>query len=181
MNHHISFFKEAVKNWRSTGSIVRSSPRLIKKMMQSIAFEEIDLIVELGAGQGCITKALAQSLKGDTRLLALELNNQFFEELFLIAKENVEIIQGDALHLPAYVKKESVDVVVSGLPFANFSPKLKTDILEKCYESLKPNGLFIQFQYSLIDYKLLQRKFSSVEKKFTPLNIPPAFIYICRK
>ena len=174
MSKHISFLKEAIKDWRSTGSIVRSSPELIKKMLQPILFDKVELIVELGAGQGCITKALADSLVKNTHLLAFELNDH-------LEKENVEIINGDALNLLTYVKKESVDVVISSLPLANFPFALKRDILQQCYDALKPSGLFIQFQYSLIDYKLLKKKFSSVERKFTPLNIPPAFIYVCRK
>ena len=181
MSKHFSFLKEAIKDLRSTGSIVRSSPELIKKMVQPIHFDEVNLIVELGAGQGCITKALADSLVNDTRLLAFELNDQFLKELYLLENEKVEIINGDALNLLTYVKKESVDVVISSLPLANFPDILKMDILQQCYDSLKTNGLFIQFQYSLIDFKLLKKRFSSVERKFTPLNIPPAFIYLCRK
>ena len=102
--------------------------------------------------------------------------------------DNVEIIEMDEegdwtgmfwRFYPA--SEESVDVVISSLPLANFPFALKRDILQQCYDALKPSGLFIQFQYSLIDYKLLKKKFSSVERKFTPLNIPPAFIYVCRK
>ena len=80
MSKHISFLKEAIKDWRSTGSIVRSSPELIKKMLQPILFDKVELIVELGAGQGCITKALADSLVKNTHLLAFELNDHFLEE-----------------------------------------------------------------------------------------------------
>lgn len=181
MSKHISFFKEAIKDWRSTGSIVRSSPELIKKMIQPIPFDEVNLIVELGAGQGCITKALVDSLVKDTHLLAFELNEQFLNELSDLENEKVKIINGDALNLLTYVKRESVDVIISSLPLANFPPSLKKDILRQCYEALKPNGLFIQFQYSLIDFKLLKNLFSSVDRKFTPLNLPPAFIYICKK
>jgi len=181
MSKHFSFLKEAIKDWRSTGSIVRSSPELIKKMMLPIHFEDIQLIVELGAGQGCITKAIAEVIKEETHLLAFELNDQFLKELFLFEKENVEIINGDALNLLTYVKKESVDAIISSLPLANFPTILKRNILQQCYDALKPKGLFIQFQYSLIDFKLLKKRFNSVERKFTPLNIPPAFIYICRK
>ena len=181
MSKHFSFLKEAIKDWRSTGSIVRSSPELIKKMLQPVHFDKVDLVVELGAGQGCITKALSDSLVNNTRLLAFELNDHFLKELSLLENEKVEIINSDALNLLTYVKKESVDVVISSLPLANFPDILKIDILQQCYDALKPNGLFIQFQYSLIDYKLLKKRFSLVERKFTPLNIPPAFIYVCCK
>lgn len=181
MSKHFSFLKEAIKDWRSTGSVVRSSPELIKKMLQPIHFDKVDLVVELGAGQGCITKTLADSLQNNSQLLAFELNNQFLDELSFLENNRVKIVNGDALNLLTYVKKESVDVVISSLPLANFPLNLKRDILQQCYDSLKPNGLFIQFQYSLIDYKLLKKKFFSVERKFTPLNIPPAFIYVCIK
>lgn len=52
-------------------------------MMQPIHFNDVELIVELGAGQGCITKALADSLVGNTHLLAFELNDIFERTLFI--------------------------------------------------------------------------------------------------
>jgi len=49
------------------------------------------------------------------------------------------------------------------------------------YHSLKPGGLFIAFQYSQQMKKLLGEHFSIEKIEFVPLNIPPAFVYVCRK
>lgn len=54
-------------------------------------------------------------------------------------------------------------------------------ILTNSDNALAENGKYIQFQYSLNAKKKLQSYFSEVKINFTPLNIPPAFVYICSK
>ena len=43
----------------------------------------------------------------------------------------------------------------------------------------KDYGECDKFQYSLNAKDLLYKKFSSVDITFTPLNLPPAFVYHC--
>ena len=45
---------------------------------------------------------------------------------------------------------------------------------------LAPAGVYVQFQYSLKSLYLL-KKYFSVRLRFTLFNIPPAFVYVCRK
>ncbi|MED0668798.1 hypothetical protein P4S95_00990 [Aneurinibacillus aneurinilyticus] len=77
--------------------------------------------------------------------------------------------------------EKSADVIISGLPFTVFPKELTTQIMNEVIKSLKPGGLFITFQYSLHMKKRLQADFSTIELRFVPFNIPPAFVYICRK
>jgi phospholipid N-methyltransferase len=48
-------------------------------------------------------------------------------------------------------------------------------------EVLKPEGVYVQFQYALKSKKLMEKHFSKVSISFTPFNLPPAFVYACRK
>ena len=41
------------------------------------------------------------------------------------------------------------------------------------------DGVYVQFQYSLNAHKLLKKKFNKVTLDFTPINMPPAFVYRC--
>jgi phospholipid N-methyltransferase len=76
---------------------------------------------------------------------------------------------------------KKVDYVISSLPFANFSSELRSRFLELIYETLKPGGSFIAYQYSRQMKPQLQKTFSQVEISLVPFNIPPAFVYTCRK
>jgi phospholipid N-methyltransferase len=71
------------------------------------------------------------------------------------------------------------DYIFSSIPLALIPKGVKRSILQNAVSNLKPNGKYIQFQYSLADYKLLKKHFSRVRLKFTMLNFPPAFVYSC--
>jgi len=79
------------------------------------------------------------------------------------------------------IEAGQVDVIISGLPFAVLPQSLRDEILTGVYRALKPNGIFVTFQYSLQMKKQLVKLFDSVDLSFVPLNIPPAFVYRCQK
>jgi phospholipid N-methyltransferase len=58
---------------------------------------------------------------------------------------------------------------------------LRSSILREVYQSLAPGGRFVTFQYSLQLKQELKRMYKKVDVSFTPLNIPPAFVYTCIK
>ena len=73
----IDFFKEGLKNIKTVGTISRSSKSLCKGAIKHVNFEEADLIVELGAGDGVITEHILKNMKKDAKLLAFEVNENF--------------------------------------------------------------------------------------------------------
>jgi len=76
---------------------------------------------------------------------------------------------------------EQLDCIFSGLPFFNFESELRKTLVAQIVQALKPGGLFIAFQYSLQMKKILSEHFIIETIPFVPLNIPPAFVYVCRK
>ena len=52
-------------------------------------------------------------------------------------------------------------------------------LMNKVTGILSRGGMFIQYQYSLGKRDLLKDYFHCVRLGFTPLNLPPAFIYYC--
>ena len=70
--------------------------------------------------------------------------------------------------------------MVSSLPLTLFDRSDREQLIKELKNVLKPMGSYIQFQYSLSLKKSIQKVFEDkVEIDFTPLNIPPAFIYKC--
>ena len=82
----------------------------------------------------------------------------------------------------------SVEVILSGLPWASFPKELQDRCLEAMFSVLPPGGRFATFAYlqglmlpaGKRFRKLLDEHFSSVEISPTAWkNLPPAFVYRC--
>ncbi len=175
------FLKTAIKDFKTIGAVAGSSPHLIEEMLEPVPFASARNIVEMGAGDGRITDAIIRHLHHDSRLLVFELNDEFFARLSRIEDPRVQCLNRNAADLLEWVQPDSVDAVISALPLAFIGKSEKSRILRAASESLKPGGLFVQFQYSLTDLGLLRRHFGHVGVRFELLNIPPAFIYVCTK
>lgn len=162
------------------GSIAPSSRFLAKKMVKYVDFEQAKVIVELGAGNGAITAEIVKHLAPETQFLIIEKNPElaaYLSERF----PKVNIINDDAAHLQAILEAHGgkADYIISGLPFTCFTEQLRNTIFEQIKLSLKPSGLFVAFQYSKFLNKLIKQNFTIKKLDFTPLNIPPAFVYNC--
>ena len=161
-----------------------SSSFLAKKMLKPIDFKSAQCIVEFGPGTGVFTVKLLEKLSPNGKLMVFEINKEFCEELKKINDSRLIIINDGAEKLEKYLieyKLEKADYIVSSLPLAVLPDELVNAILttSKCCLALK--GKYIQFQYSLNALNKLKEIFSSVTIEFTFLNIPPAFIFTCKK
>ncbi len=177
----LNFFKEFLKNWRSVGSITPSSKFLTNKMLETVDFSKAKLNIELGSGSGIITTQLLKKMSKDSRLIAFETSSDFYKELKKINDDRIEVHNQSALSLEKYFGGGSVDYIISGIPLANLSSSDKKNLLASSYSALRSGGRFIQFQYSLESKKDLEKVFDKVDVNFTPLNIPPAFVFSCLK
>lgn len=178
------FFKEFVKNWQRTGSVIPSSRFLIRKCLAPIDFSRATLIVELGAGEGCITRVLLSRMRPEAKLFSFEVNPAFLHFLLRIEDRRLSIVDKNAEYLKDYWRTRGLppaDYVVSSLPLAGFPNALHARIVENVSEVLAPGGRFIQYQYSLRSRQRLKKQFAGMRLSFTPLNIPPAVVYVCTR
>ncbi|MEZ2736820.1 class I SAM-dependent methyltransferase [Aneurinibacillus aneurinilyticus] len=178
----LQFLTQFLKYPRTIGSITPSSSFLAKAMVTPVSWEDTEVVVELGAGTGIFTKYIEQNMKPASRAYIFEKNLPLQKKL----KQRYPAFSHytDAKNMSAVLcetGEKSADVIISGLPFTVFPKELTTQIMNEVIKSLKPGGLFITFQYSLHMKKRLQADFSTIELRFVPFNIPPAFVYICRK
>ncbi len=181
-----NFFREFLRDRKMVGSVVPSSDVLVKMMIQPIKFEEAKVIVELGPGTGCVTEALLKRMAPDAKLISFELNEAFCERLRkqFPGDDRLVVIHDSAHRLGEHLAAlgfSHADNVVSSLPLTNIPGKIKISILNAVAHYLSERGTFTQFQYYKTAEKLIRKKFKQVRIRFTPLNIPPAFIYVCRK
>ena len=183
MMHRLRFLAEFIKDPRTVGSIVPSSRSLVEKMLKPIDFSKAECIVELGAGTGCITKALLRRMGPDSTLLSFETKKEFCAKLERIGDDRLHVINDSAENIAHYVRKngyKKADYIVSGLPLVVLPKSVQDNILFAVHHSLAKDGAYIQFQYSLTSYKRFRKEFASVELDYTLMNIPPAAVYVCR-
>lgn len=185
MESKFSFFKEAVKNYKTSGTLVPSSRFLANRMLKPIDFDKADVIVELGPGDGAITKVILEKLQPHTKLICFEINPIFLKELEKITHPQLILLNESAENLEEHLKTfgfTQADYIVSSLPLTIIPKKISHSILSSCYAVLKQRGLFIQYQYSLTYFKKLKLVFGkNITLDFETLNFPPAFVYKCLK
>lgn len=182
MREKTIFLKNFIKYPRQIGSIIPSSNRLTNKMIEQVNFEKANSIVELGPGVGCFTEKIMENKKENTRFMVFE-KNEDMQKIIKNKFPNIELYsKGEELTKKLLENNiDSVDYIISGLPFTVLEKEIRKTILEQAYNSLKKDGKFVTFQYSLDLYKYLKRKYKKVEVKFVPINIPIAFVYVCTK
>src|SRR5690554_643492 len=155
-------------------------------MLNNVDFESSNVIVEYGPGTGVFTRRIIEKMNPNAKFYVFELHEPFYLKLKEEFKNypNVRIIFDSAVHILKYLAEdqhEYADVIISSLPLTNFDQKLTMRILKSAEIALRPEGQYIQFQYSLNARKILSKIFNSISIQFTANNLPPAFIYTCKK
>ncbi|MCF6350237.1 MAG: methyltransferase [Flavobacteriaceae bacterium] len=186
MHNKRGFFKEAIKNIKISGSIVPSSKFLTNAMLKNVDFENAKVIVEFGPGNGIITYEILKRMRPDAVLICFEVNKQFYEHLNKINDKRLIVLNVSAENIKSEINNlgfTEIDCCISSLPLTNIPNIIGKNILINTRQVLKTNGHFSQFQYSLSFFKKLKSVFNkkNVKIKFEVLNIPPAFIYNCKK
>jgi phospholipid N-methyltransferase len=176
------FLKEFWKDKQMVGAICPSTCFLGEKMIENVDFDKARMIVELGPGTGVFTELILNRMHPDAKLLVFELNDSFYQNLAKRFDDpRVQIIHDSAEKIADYTDGKKVDAVISSLPLMVFSEELRNNVVNAAYDSLKKDGKYMQFQYSLQSKKLLQSVYKTVSVKFTMKNLPPAFVYTCSK
>ncbi|NOU74352.1 phospholipid methyltransferase [Paenibacillus sp. LMG 31458] len=182
MQEQLLFLYKFISAPKQIGSVAPSSVFLAKKMLEPVQWNQVRSVAELGAGTGAITRHLAQVLHDDAKVLLFEKDQQLRSQLS--ARFRDFACYADACSMQPALRREGIDglnCILSGLPFFNFPPALREQLMHQIETTLKPGGLFIAFQYSQQMRKQLSQRFEIEHVHFVPLNVPPAFVYVCRK
>jgi phospholipid N-methyltransferase len=151
-------------------------------MVGSVPWDVVNCVAELGAGTGAITRYIQAAANGGTRVLLFEKEPVLYRELrYQYAEYGCYRDACRLQYVMGQEKLEQLDCVISGLLFFNFPQTMRDNLLNEIFASLKDGGMFIAFQYSRQMKKQLALRFDIEEIKFVPLNVPPAFVYVCRK
>lgn len=205
------FFRQAVQTFRTTGAIIPSSASLAKALSRYVTQRNDSAaslsILEAGPGTGPVSRAIASRMRPGDALDLVEPNPVFVEHLTQLVKSD-PVFQSVAdrvtIH-PMLVTElgteRQFDVIISGLPFANFTADEVRTIMEYYFSVLRPGGHVSFFSYlylkpikavvsPLEDYLRQVRSGwevrewvnrYAVDQEHVYCNIPPACVYHLRK
>jgi len=188
----VHFLREFLTQPTVIGAIAPSSAELAKAMLDGLDLSGARAVLEYGPGTGTITDQIRKHIAPQTKLAAIEVNSRM-AVLFKERHPDVLLFEdsvANARVICDYAGFDSVDCIVSGLPWSAFSEIMQVRFLEEMMRVLKPGGYFVTFAYvhalALPMAKrfagLLQRYFETVSR--SPVvwrNVPPALVYRCRR
>ncbi|MFJ5261826.1 class I SAM-dependent methyltransferase [Streptomyces sp. NPDC088387] len=189
----MTFLWEFLRSPLTVGAVAPSGRSLAKVAAAPVPTGPGDpVVVELGPGTGAFTAVIQRRLAGRGRHIAVELNDRFAARLAL-AHPGVDVARADARDLRAVLAERGLpgaDVVVSGLPWAAFSPHDQRDVLHAVTSVLHADGVFTTFAYVHARWTTPARRLSrSLHTRFDEVvvgrtvwgNLPPALVYHCRR
>jgi len=172
------------------GAIAPSSTRLARTVLKHCDFSSARTIVELGAGDGAITRLILRRLQPGTTFIALEVDpvqashlQRRFPDLDVCCESAAHL--GECL---ARRERRGADCIVCGLPWGNMSQPVQDRIMREVTAALLPGGSFCGFGYLHASWfpssrafrQRLAGQFAGV--RISPIvwrNLPPAFAYSC--
>ncbi len=183
----LRFFWAGLAKNLQTGGIVPSQRFLISKMIEPVPPEYQGRIIELGCGTGALTLQLAARCPS-ARILACELNPALAEHSrrridMAGLHRRVAVIFDSAEHLLETVDRRGwskPDFIISGIPLGNIPAKQVAALITAIRQALAEEGMYIQFQHSLLDRKKVRACFPNLQTVPVFLNFPPAFVYYAR-
>jgi phospholipid N-methyltransferase len=175
------FLRSFLDGPRRVGAVLPTSARTVRATLDMAAVGQARCVVELGAGTGPYTREIVRRLRPDARLLAFELDPALDGKLAAeVTDPRVEVITDSAANLGAHLDGVRPEVIVSGLPFTSLPAAVRNGILAAARAALAEDGVMLVLQYSPFMQRELERRFGSVRRRLSLLNVPPAVLFACR-
>lgn len=174
-----------------TGAMLPSSRAMARTMGTVLDDYDLPTVAELGPGTGAVSAVIQQRLRGRAPHLAVEIHEAFANRLQGLYPQ-VDVVNDSAQRLDHIIADrglDSLDVVISGLPFTAFSPQLQSEILDAVVRCLNPGGVFATHRYMGAGYFPSAQRFRErLEAHFSEVtvsrpsygNIPPVRLITAR-
>jgi phosphatidylethanolamine/phosphatidyl-N-methylethanolamine N-methyltransferase len=173
------FLRRWAANPLQMGSVVPSSPALGKRIAALVERAGDEVVVELGAGTGAITRALLAGGVPAERLVVVEIVPDMAQHLAR-AFPGVTVVQGDAFALPEALPaalKGRVGTAICGIPLV-LLPIEQQRRFVAAVEAVAPGRGFLLYTYCItspLPWHALG--LTARREAWTPLNLPPASVW----
>jgi phosphatidylethanolamine/phosphatidyl-N-methylethanolamine N-methyltransferase len=172
------FLRGLLQNPRQVSAPTPSSAALAGAIAGQVDVSAPGLIVELGAGTGAVTAALAARGVPGHRIVAIE-RDEHFAGVLRTRFPAIYVHCGDALIFEKYLPKDAqIAAVISGLPLLHLPVGIRRGLLRK---ALNCSGrTFVQLSYSWRPPVPADDPSISIVKRMVWRNFPPAHVWTYR-
>jgi phospholipid N-methyltransferase len=182
LTDRLRFLQAFAANPRQVGAVLPTSRRAVRDMLDLADVPGADLVVELGAGTGVQTGEILARLKPGARLIALEIDPKLVELLAARYDDpRLQVVCDSAENVQNHLDGATADVLVCALPFTSLPPTLRRRILDALPLIVGDSGVAVVIQYSPLIEGELRKRFPSVRRRLSLLNVPPAFLFACAR
>lgn len=177
---------------RRVGAIVPSSVALAREIVGGVDWVRARRVIECGPGTGVFTRHILDRLHPSGKLVAVEIDPDLAARL-RGAFPGLTVYQDSVSNLSRICRHEGidhVDAILSSLPWASFTRAEQDKLLAALLGVLRAGGQFTTFAYlqgmlfppGRRFRQLLRDHFSEVtQSRIVWRNLPPAFVYRCRR
>jgi phosphatidylethanolamine/phosphatidyl-N-methylethanolamine N-methyltransferase len=177
------FFLTWLRSPMGVGNPFASGKGLSNAMAAQLDVSSDEYVVELGAGNGAVTRAILAAGIAPEKLIIIERDKRF-RKVLNKKFPHLHIELGDASDIPAILKSRGINqvaAIVSSLPLLAMPHSVRHDIVNACFRVLKKDGQYIQYTYGLLSPvpERNQREIGIKGKvaKRIWLNLPPARVW----
>lgn len=182
----LSYVKNFLQD-QDVAAIAPSSSFLVRRVCKWIDFEEDNVVVEYGPGNGVFSEYILDHMTEGSTLVLIETNVDFVETLEEMTADDPRalVVEDRAENVADILDARNIDeadYIVSGIPFSFLDEDVKHDLLAQTRDVLSDDGKFLVYQnYNHLEDPL-RTYFSSVKTEYEPRNIPPTtYAYEARK
>ena len=178
----VLFMRAMLAQPRQVGAVWPTSRRAVRDLLDMGGLPAARTVVEFGVGTGVYTEQIIERLGPDATFLAFEVDSKLASAVSQRLQDpRLRVVNDSAENVEAYLGDEKADVVVSSLPFTTFPAPLRENIMRLSRHILAPGGVMLVLQYSPKALPHLKNRFSQIQWRISPLNVPPAFLYACEE
>jgi phosphatidylethanolamine/phosphatidyl-N-methylethanolamine N-methyltransferase len=173
------FFKRWLANPLQMGSVIPSSPSLCTRIAGLVTRGPDEVLLELGAGTGVVSRALLAAGVPADRLVVVEIVPEMANHLREVLP-GVRVICGDAFELARALPERlhgKVGTAICGIPLV-LLPLAQQQRFVDAVEAVAPGRGFLLYTYCItspLPYGKLG--LHARREAWTPFNFPPASVW----
>jgi phosphatidylethanolamine/phosphatidyl-N-methylethanolamine N-methyltransferase len=173
------FFRRWIANPLQMGSVVPSSAALCQRIVNQTGWGADEVVVELGAGTGVISRALLAGGLPPERLFVVEIVPDMARHLRRVLP-GANVLEGDARALPELLPQRwhgRIGTVICGIPLV-LLPLAEQRRFIDAIEAVAPGRGFLHYSYCVTSPLPTDKHGLAARREaWTPLNFPPASVW----
>ncbi len=181
-SHTRLFLRKLFRQGFSVAAMKPASKSLAAAHCKHVDATRPQVVVEIGAGTGAVTAAVAQRMHKDSLLIAVEID-QDFAAILRERCPRATVLACDASDLPQHLTSlnvDRIDLMISCIALPHVPRKVNESIFG-CLKTMGDGAWFTQQTLVPLVYRrMYHRLFSEVHFRMVFANLPPGGVYHCR-